>query len=46
VTGGKVVRASPDLIFANGGTGVMALLRGKAFYRFLFVWPGDPVTTG
>jgi putative ABC transport system substrate-binding protein len=42
----EVVRTSPDLIFANGGTAVTALLRETRVLPILFVSPGDPVATG
>jgi putative ABC transport system substrate-binding protein len=42
----EVVKNKPDVIVANGGTGLTALLRETRTIPIVFGWTGDPVSTG
>jgi putative ABC transport system substrate-binding protein len=42
----ELVKISPDLILASGGTGLTALLSETRSIPIVFVWPGDPVAAG
>jgi putative tryptophan/tyrosine transport system substrate-binding protein len=42
----ELVKMSPDVILASGGTGLTALLSETRTIPIVFVWPGDPIAAG